>query len=36
MALNHACSKYAERSLRYHVNRELPKHNNCEWTNGVI
>jgi len=24
----------AERSLRYHVKRELPKHKNCERTNG--
>ena len=28
--------KNAERSLRYHVKRELPKHKNCERTNGVI
>jgi len=26
----------AERSLRYHVKRELPKQKNCERTNGVI
>mgnify|MGYP000497096352 CR=1 FL=1 len=28
--------KNAERSLRYHVKRELPKQKNCERTNGVI
>ena len=28
--------KNAERSLRYHVKRELQKHKNCELTNGVI
>ena len=27
--------KNAERSLRYLVKRELPKHKNCERTNGV-
>jgi len=28
--------KNAERSLRNHVKRELPKHKNYERTNGVI
>jgi len=28
--------KSAERSLRYHVKKELPKHKNFERTNGVI
>ena len=28
--------KKAERSLRYHVKTELPKHKNCEQTNGDI
>jgi len=28
--------KNAERNLHYHVKRELPKHKNCERTNGVI
>jgi len=28
--------KNAERNLRYHVKRELPKHTNCERTHGVI
>jgi len=26
----------AERNLRYHVKRELPKHKHCKRTNGVI
>jgi len=28
--------KNAERNLRYHGKKELPKHKNCERTNGVI
>ena len=36
MALDHACWKMKERSLRYLVKRELPKHKKCERTNGVI
>ena len=37
MALDQAFLKKAERSLRCHVKRELPKHKkSCERTNGVI
>ena len=28
--------KFVKRSFRYHVKRELPKHKNCERTNGEV